>query len=223
MKPSRARILRASSGNGGAPLSVQELEAPVARARVLRRAVIRADADARQIIESARLRAEAIETKARSLANDITLQQRAVARADALSLVVAQAVALREKRETLSQTLEERSIELGRLLAERLLGEQLSLTPERVSELARQALSEAAGARRATITANPLDAAQLRNGLCLDDTLLDQLQIEEDPQLENGQLRIETELGVVEADVSGQLERLADQLKKLLKTSRGFE
>jgi flagellar biosynthesis/type III secretory pathway protein FliH len=49
-------------------------------------------------------------------------------------------------------------------------------------------------------------------------TLLDSIEIEDDAALARGHLRVETELGLIEADVRGQLDRLAAQLKKLLET-----
>ena len=76
--------------------------------------------------------------------------------------------------------------------------------------------------RQAVIVAHPADAAELRRGLIGLGELLDSIGIEEDARLGRGQLRVETELGVIEADLRGQLERLAGQLKKLLE-SHGTE
>ena len=160
--------------------------------------------------------AQEILSRAEAAANDLVLQQHTRARADALCLVVGEALELRKRQEELSKNVLERSVDFATLLAERLLGEELALAPERVRALARQALTEAAGARHAIIVAHPRDASELRSGLATLGSLLDSVGIEDDPKLSRGHIRVETELGVIEADVQGQLERLAAQLRKLL-------
>ena len=174
--------------------------------------------EAALILERARREAELILGRARATTDDLIVQQQARARADALCLVVAEALELRKRQVELSKNVLDRSIVFATLLAERLLGEELAQSPERVRALARQALKEAAGARHAVIVARPSDAATLRSGLEGIATLLDSIEIEDDETLGHGQLRVETELGVIEADVRGQLDRLAIQLRKLLET-----
>jgi flagellar assembly protein FliH len=130
--------------------------------------------------------------------------------------VVGEALELRKRQAELSKNVLDRSVDFATLLAERLLGEELSLAPERIVALARQALTEAAGARHAIIVAHPRDACELRSGLANLGSLLDSIGIEDDAELTRGYIRVETELGVIEADLRGQLERLATQLRKLL-------
>ena len=198
-----------------APLTAPAAPVP-AKARILPRPVAEARAQADALLKKARADAQQILSRAQSAANDLMLQQQAHARADALCLVVGEALELRKRQAELSRNVLDRSIGFATLLAERLLGEELELQPERIRALARQALKEAAGARQAIVAAHPRDAIELRAGLAGLGSLLDSIGIEDDDRLARGQIRVETELGVIQADLRGQLERLAAQLKKLL-------
>ncbi len=193
----------------------------VGRAQLVPKLVADAQTRARELLQRAQEEAQQILVQARAAADDLTLQQQARARADALCLVVGEALELRKRQEELSKSVLERSIGFAQLLAERLLGAELELGPERIRLLARQALKEAAGARQAVIIAHPLDAAELKSCLFGLGDMLDSIGIEEDAKLSRGHLRVETELGVIEADLKGQLERLAAQLKKLLESHAG--
>lgn len=216
----RARVIRKRDAELAAPRPLpparaSEAPAPL-RTRIIARPIADAKAEARALLEKARDEAQQIIARAEAAANDLILQQHTRARADALCLVVGEALELRKRQEQLDKSVLDKSVDFATLLAERLLGEELSLAPERVRALARQALAEAAGARHAIIVAHPRDASELRSGLANLGSLLDSIGIEEDPELGRGQIRVETELGVIEADVRGQLERLAAQLKKML-------
>jgi flagellar biosynthesis/type III secretory pathway protein FliH len=222
-----ARVIRCAEAARAEPCLAQEPAAstarsPLGRGAILPKLVADARARADALLLEAREEARQILAQAQAEADDLILQQQARARADALCLVVGEALALRKRQAELSRSVLDRSIGFATLLAERLLGEELQQTPERVRALARQALKEAAGARQAVIVAHPADAAELKAGLIGLGELFESIGIEEDARLGRGQLRVETELGVIEADLRGQLERLAGQLKKLLE-SHGSE
>jgi flagellar assembly protein FliH len=216
----RARIIRRGDAAQAVPLegssSGPGRSPHPARPRIIARPIAEAQAEARALLERARDEAQQILARAEAAANDLILQHNARARADALCLVVGEALELRKRQAELSKNVLDRSVDFATLLAERLLGEELALAPERVRALARQALTEAAGARHAIIVAHPRDAAELRAGLHSLGSLLDSVGIEDDASLVRGHIRVETELGVIEADLRGQLERLANQLRKLL-------
>jgi flagellar biosynthesis/type III secretory pathway protein FliH len=223
----RARVLPSSEATRALPSAPAVEGAHEARlgspprAAILPRAVADAHAQADALLRKARAEARQILAQAEATADDLILQQQARARADALCLVVGETLELRKRQAELSKNALDRSIGFATLLAERLLGEELEQKPERVRALARQALKEAAGARQAVLIAHPRDAAELRAGLPSLGGLLDSLGIEEDASLGRGQLRVETELGIIEADLRGQLQRLATQLKKLLESHAG--
>ena len=216
MSERRGRVIRRSDAARATPLSAAAAIEPSAPSRVLPRKVVEAQAEAEALIRRAKAQARQIEARARSVADDLTLSQQARARADALSLVVAEAIALRRHKAQLASRVHEDSVAMARLLAERLLGEELRLDPSRIAALARETLREAAGARQAVIAACPEDAEHLRANFDNMDTLLESVSIEDDATLPSGTLRVETELGAIEADLGRQLDRLAAQLRKLL-------
>lgn len=220
MTPPRARVIPRELAGGAVllPPSTAPRQAAPARARVLPQKIVWAQAEAARIIARAEAEAQQIVGLAEARAQDLGLQQQARARADALCLVVTEALELRRRQSELEASLLDRSIGFAKLLAERLLEAELEQRPERVRELARKALEEATGARHARIAAHPTDAAELRAGLEGLGPLLDSLQIEADDSVARGQLRVETEIGVIEADVRGQLARLAAQLKRLIES-----
>jgi flagellar assembly protein FliH len=222
----RARVIRAADAGQLAPRRVPPSDlgrrVEPARARIVARPIAEALESARVILDEARAEAQQILARAEATANDLILQQQARARADALCLVVGEALELRKRQAELSKNVLDRSVDFATLLAERLLGEELALAPERIRALARQVLEEAAGARHAIIVAHPRDASELRAGLGGLGSLLDSVGIEDDAALNRGHIRVETELGVIEADLRGQLERLATQLRKLL-SSRALD
>ena len=216
----RARIIRAADAGQAAHVTSPKAELPAARLpprpRVIPRPLAEARAEARALLSKAREEAQQILTRAEAAANDLILQQQARARADALCLVVGEALELRKRQAELSRNVLDRSVDFATILAERVLGEELALSPERVRALARQVIEEAAGARHAIIVAHPRDASELRAGLGSLGSILDSIGIEDDATLSRGHIRVETELGVIEADLRGQLDRLATQLRKLL-------
>lgn len=218
MNRPRARILSRAEVSPASVRALPRSSPSVNAPKSVRRAVIDAEEQGRIIIAEARREAEQIQIRAQQAADDIRLQAEARARAEALALVVSQAVQFAKRENQRARSSLDQAVDLATLLAERLLGEELKLQPARVAHLAQQALREAAGARRVTIVANPGDAAQLRATLTPASTELEDIQIKEEPGLAAGHLRVETELGVIEAELKGQLRRLATQLRKLLTT-----
>lgn len=216
----RARIIRSADAGQAAHVAPPKAELSAAwlppRPRVIPRPLAEARAEARALLTKAREEAQQILTRAEAAANDLILQQQARARADALCLVVGEALELRKRQAELSRNVLDRCVDFATILAERVLGEELALSPERVRALARQVIEEAAGARHAIIVAHPRDATELRAGLGSLGSMLDSIGIEDDAMLSRGHIRVETELGVIEADLRGQLDRLATQLRKLL-------
>ncbi len=227
MTEKRARVLpraRATAAKVRALPRAEASSAPVElpRARVVPRPVAEARTKADALLAQARDEAQSILSRAQAAAHDLIVQHQARARADALCLVVGETLELRKRQAELSKNVLDRSIAFATVLAERVLGAELELSPERIRALARRVLDEAAGARQAVVVAHPKDAIELRLDLQSLGGLLDSIVISEDPKLSRGHIRVETELGIIEADLRGQLDRLAVQLKRLL-SSHGSE
>ena len=172
------------------------------RAREL---VARAEAEATAILERA-------EGRAAALATELAIR----ARAEATTALAARELALVAREGQALERQVDQVVELARVLAERLLGEQLALEPGRVVALARQALTEARGARKVTLAAHPDDVPLLERALAAHEATPPVLVVV-DTARQRGSLRLETDLGTLDAELAPQLDRLADKLREALK------
>ncbi len=177
-----------------------ELEAREAATRTLVEAKRAADA----IVEEARAKAKSVAQAA----------AREAAEAEQAKLA-AQVLALRTREERSADMQLDRSVELARVLAERLLGESLRVDPQTVAKLARTALAEAQGARTVRIEAHPDDVAALQQHVAMLN-IAQVASITSDATLERGSLRLHTDLGTIDAQLRPQLERLAAALRDAL-------
>jgi flagellar biosynthesis/type III secretory pathway protein FliH len=211
----RARILRAGETGELTPITVP-LPPRVPPAKRVTRDVVEASERARAIVADAERRRDAVLEQAVLNAADVRIQAEAQGRADGVAAVAAQALALATLEARTDERALERSVALARVLAERLLGEELRLAPERVVALARQALAEARGARRVRLVAHPDDVALLERALPELGLEPDAVSLVSDPARSRGHLRLETEIGVLDAELGPQLDRLTERLKRSL-------
>lgn len=117
-----------------------------------------------------------------------------------------------------TQWLEQQSasvLQLGQVLAERLLGEALRLDRAVIVELAREVLSEAAGARRVLLHCSPQDQAQLLEAKPLfSEAFQLSLEIVVEPSLAPGDLLLESDLGLSDARLTTRLDHLLEVLRQ---------
>lgn len=183
--------------------------------RVEDRAVLGALEKARGIVARAESEAAALLQKASERAEALAAELRARAHAEAASAVAARELVLASRESATLERQLNQSVDLARLLAERLLGEALAVDPTRVVALARQALTEARGARQLTIAAHPDDVPLLERALEAGE-LSPPLRIVTDRSRRRGNLRLETEIGTLDAELAPELDRLAQKLREAL-------
>lgn len=217
MTLTRARVIR-----GAFPDAIAQGEKTPARAREVRPRrvpgeVVDAHLAAAKILAEANDRAAAVVrdaiAEARRAAAAVTAEARAVEQAKGAALFLK----LRADDERRAERDLDRSVVLAIVLAERLLGEALERQPERIASLARQALAEARGARRVRIEAHPLDAEALRAHVLDIVSAGASLEVVTSTDLSRGSLRVHTNLGSLDAQLTPQLERLAAALRDALK------
>lgn len=203
----KGRVIR---GEGTA--APKPIVSPTRRTKITREELDgRAQAD--RLVARARELATTIEADARAKSAGVAERARTEAREIEAARFTAAYLALRAREEGQAAGALDRSIALARMLAERLLGEALRLEPGLVTSLAAQALAEAQGARSARIDAHPEDTAILRREVLRFAPLV--VTISEDPSLARGSLRLHTDLGTLDAQLSVQLERLAAALREV--------
>ena len=176
--------------------------------------VVRANDRARELIARAEAEAKAILERAESRAAALGAELAAQARAEAASSLAAREVALAAREAKSLERQLDQVVELARLLAERLLGETLRADPSRVAALARQVLTEARGARQLTLAAHPDDVPLLAAALARRE--LAPVTLVADATRRRGSVRLDTELGTLDADLAPQLQRLAQKLREAL-------
>jgi flagellar biosynthesis/type III secretory pathway protein FliH len=187
--------------------------------RRIAREAVEASLLAKRILGEARVEAAEMLVRAREEAAQAKAEAANEARENEVAKLAAGFLALQVADERRADRDLDRAVALACVLAERLLGEALDSDPLRVLALARQALLEARGAHRAVIEASPLDVETLRSHV-LDlgsaEGSLKIIEIRADPLLSRGSLRIHTNLGNLDAQLTPQLERLAKALRDAL-------
>ena len=188
------------------------------RARMSREEV-EAHQNADRIVHLALTRSESILASARADAERVAREAAHQAAEAEQARLAAAWLALREREEKRTAREIERSIAIAKLLAERLIGREITLNPGLVGSIAREALAEARGARRVRLEANPLDAEALRAqlvsaGLGGPEGVV--IEVIENTELARGSLRVHTELGTLDARLNPRLERLAAALRDAL-------
>jgi flagellar biosynthesis/type III secretory pathway protein FliH len=177
--------------------------------------VVDASEQARAIVARAETEAAEVLASARREAADLRLKVEVEARAEAVARIAAQALALSLRDDRSLERNLDRIVEVARVLAERLLGEALALEPSRVVAIARRALEEARGARRVTIVAHPEDAALIEQAL-LSVQAGGAAEVLADSARARGSLRLDTDIGVLDADLAPQLDRLLPKVRESL-------
>lgn len=102
---------------------------------------------------------------------------------------------------------------LARILAERLVGAALAQSDEALLHFAAQLLDEARGARRLELSCAPPDAARLARALS-EQGLEQDVTVTADAALPPNTLLLDTELGRLEATVSGALDTLMNAARR---------
>jgi flagellar biosynthesis/type III secretory pathway protein FliH len=215
----KGSVLTREAASGAAPMRRHlgfDAERGLPFGRVVPKAIVDASAEATRMLAKARADAQALVAAAERRAADLKLRAEAEARAEASAKLAAHALALAAYEAKADERALTRTVELARLLAERLLGASLAVAPEQVVTLARQALAEARGARRLSIVAHPEDAALLSQSLASLGVAVDTVRVVSDAARQRGSLRIETDIGVLDADLAPQLDRLALKLRETL-------
>lgn len=189
------------------------------RGEVVRAEVVAAAAAAERIVRDAERRAAELLTQAEAELASLRERVESEARAEAAAAFAEKSLAFAAIETAADERALGRSVELARLLAERLLGEALALEPSRVVALARTAVAEARGARQVTLVAHPDDVALLEPALG-DAGLRSVTRLVPNAERPRGSLRLETEIGVLDAAIAPQLDRLAARLRETLRHER---
>jgi flagellar biosynthesis/type III secretory pathway protein FliH len=105
------------------------------------------------------------------------------------------------------------SMEIGRIVAEQILGEELALDPARYTNLISRAVDDFVGAGEIEITVSEGMSQDLVLAALDEDAMV---KIIVDPEMGPGSFRLETESGRLDADIGARVRVLVDQLEELV-------
>ncbi len=166
-------------------------------------------ADAETNIAERRL---AFEKSLESMRDELQGQARAEAELS-LAAKVIEVAALRQR--SLERARDD-IVELAKLMAERVIGETLTMSPERLVTMARRCIDESRGSSHIVVLAHPREAVLLGQQLeGLDPAI--EIHVEPEPALKPGDLRIETDVGTLDAKIGTQLASLAAKIRESLR------
>jgi flagellar biosynthesis/type III secretory pathway protein FliH len=208
----QAKIIKAPAASAVATLV--HVQHPPKRAQVLRKALVDASERAAQVLAIAQQGARELTRDAEQAAS--TLRQRAVdeGRAQGYAEGLSRLALVSRLEAEADQRGLERSIEMARILAERLIGGALTTEPSVVAGLASQVLSEVRGARQVKLYVHPDNLAGLRVHL---GEVLAGLSIEADATCGRGDFRAVTDVGTIDAKLDDRLDLLTARLAQALR------
>ena len=137
----------------------------------------------------------------------------------ALSTALGAFAALREE---LTQTLEHDAADLAFRLCEQVLAGTLDVQPERVIDVARNALRRVADRRRVVLLVNPADLDLISGSI---DALKGELggiehcDVQSDRRIDRGGVILRTEAGEIDVTIDAQLERAREIVAETLKAA----
>lgn len=207
-----AKVIKAPAAAAAVPLAAAEGASD--RASVLRKVLVEASERAEQVIARAEQRAQELMRDAERARAALLLaardEGRAAGYADALArlALVARLEAAEDERGL------QRSIEIAKILAERLIGGAIATDQATLASLATQVLAEVRGARRIELHVHPADVAVLQEHLA---GVLAGLHLVGDSTCARGDFRAVTDIGTIDAKLGNRLDILAAKLSEVLR------
>ena len=206
----RARIIKAGIVSATA-VTAPASSAP--RQQIIRREVLHAEELAQEILGTAHEKAKQVLSEAVQTASELATNAELEGFEQGRASAVKAALAFASLEAQADQRAADRSLQIARILAERLIGKALELDPATVVSLAEQALAEVRGAHRIVLMCNPGDAAalaELQGNGSVSGSSVD-LQPTADQQ--RGHVSITTNVGNVDASIGSRLDVLIEVLK----------
>lgn len=228
--PEQGRILKAAAVGATRPVgdaTPTAVDPP--RARVVKAAVQSATQEARAILHTATTEADRLLSEAKTQVAAITAaaKQQGLAEAQAqVNLCVEQLHKACQQAEAAQGV---RVIELAQLIAERLIAETVFEHQATLHALADCVMEEARGARTVTLYVHPASAEWLRGwvatatraaGATASTDVETKVRVKADAALTLGDVRLETDIGTVHANLRARIERLGQTLRRDLTQTR---
>jgi type III secretion protein L len=189
--------------------------------KVIKKEVFSATLEAQTILDAARQEAEQILQEARLQRDDIVEGARHAGYQEGLTQWnEAMVVALRQKDQLLKDS-EHAVVHLAVRVAEKIIGEQLLLSPQTIVSIVREGLKSIRSEKSLVLKVNPEHVELLRQSTHRLQDLLGtdcHIRVVGTPSVASGGCIIESELGVIDAQMETQLRCLEDALMRAART-----
>lgn len=209
----RARVLKGPDVDLASPVGHAEVSAN--RARVLRRALVEAEERAEVLLRRAKQQASDALSEGESAAQILKQNASEEGRAHGYAEALGRVAALARMEAELDERHLSRSVELARVLAERLLGASIAADSSTVAALAAQVLTEVRGARQIKLYAHPTDVEVLAEKLPTQ--ALVGLTVHAEAECARGDFRVVTDIGTMDARLGDRLDLLTSKLAETLR------
>jgi flagellar biosynthesis/type III secretory pathway protein FliH len=207
----KGRLVRGAASLGAKSVAPSRAAHPYGR--IVQRAAAEAAREAAERLVGAEQAARALIDQAERTAHRLRDEARQEGRQEGAAELAAAWIKLRAEENTRDERDLDRTVELARAMAERIVGEAIALEPAKIAAMARQTLAAVKQARQIALSAHPEDAATLRAHLASLHLEQAALEIHADGTRARGSLLLETDLGIIDADLTIQLDRLARSLR----------
>jgi flagellar biosynthesis/type III secretory pathway protein FliH len=197
-------------------LRLQAPAGPSATGRVVPKQIVEASEQAKARIEEAQAKAKQIIAEAERRREGVLSEAREIANGEAEAKLAQAWIRFHARRARAAEEALETNVEMARVLAERILGEQVRLQPESIQAIAMSALKSLGRSRQIRIMASSQSATQLRAILNDLQGRYDIVEIVEESGRPDTDLRFECDLGILDASIGSQLDRLASALRDAL-------
>ena len=177
--------------------------------RIVRREILEARTEAEAIIKEAHRQAHLLHAEACERAASVAQTEASVARGREEARLAASFLQLEEERRVLVERARERGLEVAILLAERLIERSLEIDPQLIVVLADRAMAQTRGSADVTLVSHPDDHPAVQVLL----TNYPSVRLDVDASLSRGDLRLVTNLGIIDATIRPQLAQLAHALR----------
>lgn len=185
-------------------------------ARVVRREVLEAHDEAAMLLERAREEVERLLKDADERVSSIQREAEATGHAAGLARAVADAARIAKREDDLDHQALGRSIEIARLLAERIVGHAIAVEPETLEQMARTTAREVRGARQLRFLVHPDDVERIEHALREVATTMP-VTVEGNAALKRGDFELHTDAGTLNASLGARLELLTKSLAEHLR------
>lgn len=212
----RGRIVRGSTR--ARPLHGGTSWAVPLGGHVVKKSIAEAALLAAERLAAAEERARAILVEVEQAARLLHERTKEEARQEAAAKLAGAWIRFRAEEAARDEKSLDRIVELARAMAERIIGETLRLDGAAVLSIARQVLASARQARRISFRAHTDDAALIRQeitSLGLEEVAV---EIHADDARPRGSLLLDTDLGILDANLSIALDRLTRALRDSLRS-----